>query len=52
MIVIGVDYHPSDRYIAFVDTETGECGERRLNRSDGEPEKFCRNLKLREFSLT
>jgi hypothetical protein len=23
-------YHPSDRYIAFADTETGECGERRL----------------------
>jgi hypothetical protein len=22
MIIIGVDYHPSDQYIAFVDTET------------------------------
>jgi hypothetical protein len=28
MIIIGVDYHPSDQYIAFVDTETGEYGER------------------------
>ena len=27
MIIIGVDYHPSDHYIAFADTETGECGE-------------------------
>jgi hypothetical protein len=30
MILIGVDYHPSDQYIAFVDTETGECEERQL----------------------
>jgi transposase len=44
MIIIGVDYHPSDQYIAFVDTETGECGERRLNHSDGEAEKFYREL--------
>ena len=36
MVIIGVDYHPSDQYIAFVDTETGESGERRLNHSDGE----------------
>jgi hypothetical protein len=38
MIIIGVDYHPSDQYIAFVDTETGEYEERqpndrRINRS-------------------
>ena len=36
MIIIGVDYHPSDQYIAFVDTETGEYGERQLNHSAGE----------------
>jgi len=47
MIIIGVDYHPSDQYIALVDTETGECGERQLNHSDGEAEKFYRELKLR-----
>ncbi len=47
MIVIGVDYHPSDQYIAFVDTETGECGEQRLNHRDGEAEKFYRVLRLR-----
>jgi hypothetical protein len=29
-----VDYHPSDQYIAFADTETGECGERRLNHGE------------------
>jgi hypothetical protein len=25
MVIIGVDYHPSDQYIAFVDTETHVC---------------------------
>ena len=40
MVMIGIDYHPSDQYIAFVDIETGECGERRLNHSDKEAEKF------------
>jgi transposase len=50
-IIIGVDYHPSDQYIAFVDTETGECGERRLNHSDGEAERFYRELKQREVSV-
>jgi hypothetical protein len=23
MMIIGVDYHPSDQYIAYADTETG-----------------------------
>jgi len=40
MMIIGVDYHPSDQYIALVDTETGEYGERQLNHSDREAEKF------------
>jgi hypothetical protein len=26
MIILGVDYHPSEGYIAFVDTETGAYG--------------------------
>ncbi|HVS90207.1 MAG TPA: transposase [Candidatus Acidoferrum sp.] len=51
MVIIGVDYHPSDQYIAFADTETGECGERRLNHSDGEAEKFYRDLKQRGVSV-
>jgi len=51
MIIIGVDYHPSDQYIAFFDTETGECGERRLNHGDGEAEKFYRDLRLRRVSV-
>jgi hypothetical protein len=39
-----VDYHPSVQQVAFVNTDTGECGERRLNHSDGEAEKFYREL--------
>ena len=30
MIIIGCDYHPGFEQIAFVDTETGELQERRL----------------------
>src|SRR5258708_34111508 len=51
MVIIGVDYHPSFQQIAFVDTETGECGERRLHHNDGEAEKFYRDLKLRGVSV-
>lgn len=47
MLIIGVDYHPSFQQIAFLDQETGECGERRLNHSDGEAERFYRDLQQR-----
>jgi transposase len=42
MIIIGVDYHPSVQQIAWLDTETGECGERRLLHNNGEAEQFYR----------
>ncbi len=51
-MMIGVDYHPSFQQIAFLMEETGEYSERRLNHSDGEAEKFYRDLKLRGSSLT
>ena len=51
MIIIGVDYHPSDQYIALVDTETGEYVERQLNHSAGEAEKFYRELARRGVSV-
>ena len=51
MLIIGVDYHPSDQYIAFADTETGESGERRLNHSDGEAQKFYRELAAQGASV-
>src|ERR1022692_4653219 len=43
MIIIGCDYHPSFQQIAFVDTETGELQERRLQQRE-EAEKFYRDL--------
>jgi transposase len=47
MMIIGVDYHPSFQAIAFKMEETGECGEQELNHSDGQAEKFYRDLKQR-----
>ena len=47
MLLIGVDYHPSFQTIAFLMEETGECGEQELNHSDGQAEKFYRDLKQR-----
>src|SRR4051812_18789011 len=51
MLIIGCDYHPSVQQIAFVDTETGDYGEQRLKHSEGEAEKFYRDLKLRGVSV-
>src|SRR6202041_761499 len=41
--LIGRDYHPSFEQIAFLDTETGELQERRLEQRE-EAEKFYRDL--------
>jgi hypothetical protein len=43
MIIIGADYHPGFQQIAFVDTDTGEFQERRLQHRE-EAEKFYREL--------
>jgi transposase len=43
MLIIGCDYHPSFQQIAFVDTDTGELQERRLEHRE-EAEKFYRDL--------
>ena len=51
MMIIGVDYHPSFQQIAFCRQETGECGERQLNHSAGEAERFYRDLKLQGISV-
>src|SRR5216117_2017468 len=48
MLIIGCDYHPGFQQIAFVDTETGECGERRLTHRE-EAEQFYGML--REWSV-
>ena len=43
MIIIGCDYHPGFQQIAFVDTETGELNELRLEHRE-EAEKFYQAL--------
>ena len=43
MIIIGCDYHPGFQQIAFVDTETGELHETRLQHRE-QAEKFYREL--------
>ncbi|MGA9805648.1 MAG: IS110 family transposase [Terriglobales bacterium] len=43
MMIIGCDYHPGFQQIAFVDTESGELQERRLEHRE-EAEKFYRDL--------
>jgi transposase len=43
MMIIGCDYHPAFQQIAFVDTDTGELQERRLEHRE-EAEQFYRGL--------
>ena len=50
MLIIGCDYHPSMQQIAWVDKETGECGERRL-RHRAEAEEFYRELKGKQVRV-
>ena len=50
MLIIGCDYHPGFQQIAFVDTETGECGERRLAHRE-EAEQLYRELKERNLPV-
>jgi transposase len=46
MLIIGCDYHPSFQQIAFVDTNSGEYGERRLEHME-EAGQFYRDLRAR-----
>ena len=50
MLIIGCDYHPSVQQIAWVDTETGECGERRLMHHV-EAEQFYREMKGKQVRV-
>lgn len=50
MLIIGCDYHPGFQQIAFVDTETGELREGRLEHSQ-EADRFYRGLKERGVSV-
>ena len=44
MMLIGCDYHPSWQQICWLDTVTGETGEKKLEHASGEAEKFYRGL--------
>jgi transposase len=50
MLIIGCDYHPSVQQIAWVDTESGECGELRLKHMEA-AEQFYRELKTKAVSV-
>ena len=43
MLIIGCDFHPRFQQIAYVDQQTGECGDRRLNHPE-EARRFYRSL--------
>src|SRR5512135_261701 len=42
MLIIGCDYHPSFQQIAFVDTGTGDYGERRLEHMEEADQFYLR----------
>jgi transposase len=50
MMIIGCDYHPGFQQIAFVDTDSGEFAERRLEHRE-EAEQFYRDLATRGISV-
>src|ERR1700742_3453790 len=50
MMIIGCDFHPRFQQIAFVDEQTGEYGERRLNHP-AEAESFYRSLAGRQVRV-
>jgi transposase len=49
MMIIGCDFHPSWQQIAWLDTETGETGERRLVHAGGDAERFYSVATFRWF---
>jgi transposase len=44
MLIIGCDFHPSWQQVAWLDLETGETGEAKLEHSNGEAERWYRQL--------
>jgi transposase len=44
MMIIGRDHHPSWQQNCWVDTLTGETGERKLDHASGEATRFYRQL--------
>ena len=44
MMIIGCDFHPSWQQVSWLDTETGETGERKLVQAWGDAAGFYRQL--------
>ncbi len=44
MMIIGCDFHPSWQQVSWLDTETGDCGERRLVHATGDAQLFYQQL--------
>jgi len=44
MMIIGCDFHPSWQQVCWLDSETGETGERKLVHAEGEAERFYRQM--------
>ena len=44
MMIIGCDFHPSWQQVSWLDTETGETGERKLVHAEGEAQQFYQGL--------
>src|SRR5229473_3101666 len=44
MMIIGCDFHPSWQQVSWLDTETGDCGERKLVHVSGEAKMFYQQL--------
>ena len=43
-MIIGCDFHPSWQQVSWLDTETGECGERKLAHASGDAKLFYQQL--------
>jgi transposase len=44
MMIIGCDFHPSWQQVSWLDTATGECGERKLVHATGDAKVFYQQL--------
>src|ERR1700678_4112041 len=44
MMIIGCDFHPSWQQVSWLDTETGDCGERKLVHANGDAKMFYEQL--------
>ena len=44
MMTIGCDFHPRWQQVSWLETETGDCGERKLVHANGDAKMFYQQL--------